>query len=307
MSLGAGRHDPEILNSIFRAAHSIKGGSGTFGFTQLSEATHEMETLFDALRKGRGRPTMRTVRLLLDACDVFKAPSRAPEGGRPRRRSGDGSDARRGWSGSASGRRRRRGGAEPRALRLRTIIARRAGDPDAGARALERRSRPSATSWRRRTREPCAWRRPTRSTSCARRSSSRSARRLQPRGGATGRQGERYGLFADAAATRRRGEVRAVHRRPAAPATVRARPLRAIVRRRGRRPARRTPRGARRAVLHPRERREDRPHREPRGRAGDRAGDDAAVGRPRAPRSRTSTSPTASRRSTATRASCSRR
>src|SRR6478672_2377411 len=73
MSLASGRHDPELLNSIFRAAHSIKGGSGTFGFTQLAEATHVMETLFDDLRKGRGKADKGTVRLLLDACDVFKA------------------------------------------------------------------------------------------------------------------------------------------------------------------------------------------------------------------------------------------
>ena len=73
MALESGREDPELLNSIFRAAHSIKGGSGTFGFTQLAEATHEMETLFDALRKGRGRADATTVRLLLDSCDAFKA------------------------------------------------------------------------------------------------------------------------------------------------------------------------------------------------------------------------------------------
>jgi two-component system chemotaxis sensor kinase CheA len=73
MTMGSGKQDPEILNAIFRAAHSIKGGSGTFGFTQLTEATHEMETLFDALRKGKGRADESTVRLLLDACDVFKA------------------------------------------------------------------------------------------------------------------------------------------------------------------------------------------------------------------------------------------
>ena len=73
MAMDSGRDDPELLNSIFRAAHSIKGGSGTFGFTQLAEATHEMETLFDALRKGKGRADATTVRLLLDACDAFKA------------------------------------------------------------------------------------------------------------------------------------------------------------------------------------------------------------------------------------------
>ena len=73
MTLGSGNQDPEVLNAIFRAAHSIKGGSGTFGFTQLTDATHEMETLFDGLRKGKGRADESTVRLLLDACDVFKA------------------------------------------------------------------------------------------------------------------------------------------------------------------------------------------------------------------------------------------
>ncbi len=73
MALESGREDPELLNSIFRAAHSIKGGGGTFGFTQLAEATHEMETLFDALRKGRGKADATTVRLLLDSCDAFKA------------------------------------------------------------------------------------------------------------------------------------------------------------------------------------------------------------------------------------------
>ncbi len=73
MAMDSGQDDPELLNSIFRAAHSIKGGSGTFGFTQLAEATHEMETLFDALRKGSGRADASTVRILLDACDAFKA------------------------------------------------------------------------------------------------------------------------------------------------------------------------------------------------------------------------------------------
>ena len=73
MTLGQGEADAETLNAIFRAAHSIKGGSGTFGFTQLTDATHEMETLFDALRKGEGVADASTVRLLLDACDAFKA------------------------------------------------------------------------------------------------------------------------------------------------------------------------------------------------------------------------------------------
>jgi two-component system chemotaxis sensor kinase CheA len=73
MAMGSGHEDAETLNTIFRAAHSIKGGSGTFGFAQLTDATHEMETLFDGLRKGKGRADATTARVLLDACDVFKA------------------------------------------------------------------------------------------------------------------------------------------------------------------------------------------------------------------------------------------
>src|SRR5690349_23205798 len=73
MGLGSGKSDKETLDAIFRAAHSIKGGSGTFGFTQLSEATHEIETLFDGLRKGKGKADAATVRVVLDACDVFKS------------------------------------------------------------------------------------------------------------------------------------------------------------------------------------------------------------------------------------------
>jgi two-component system chemotaxis sensor kinase CheA len=39
--------DPEDLNAIFRAAHSIKGGAATFGITDLTEVTHVLETLLD--------------------------------------------------------------------------------------------------------------------------------------------------------------------------------------------------------------------------------------------------------------------
>lgn len=44
--------DAEQLNAIFRAAHSIKGGAATFGFSDITELTHEMETVFDKVRKG---------------------------------------------------------------------------------------------------------------------------------------------------------------------------------------------------------------------------------------------------------------
>lgn len=43
--------DSEQLNAIFRAAHSIKGSAGTFGFTDLAETTHILENLLDRIRK----------------------------------------------------------------------------------------------------------------------------------------------------------------------------------------------------------------------------------------------------------------
>ena len=44
--------DSEQLNAIFRAAHSIKGSAGTFGFNDLTEVTHILENLLDGIRKG---------------------------------------------------------------------------------------------------------------------------------------------------------------------------------------------------------------------------------------------------------------
>ncbi|HET7267170.1 MAG TPA: chemotaxis protein CheA [Oleiagrimonas sp.] len=44
--------DPEMLNAIFRAAHSIKGGAGTFGFSALQHTTHLLENLLDNARRG---------------------------------------------------------------------------------------------------------------------------------------------------------------------------------------------------------------------------------------------------------------
>lgn len=63
----------EDLNAIFRAAHSIKGGSGTFGFDDMTGITHELETLLDRLRKHELRLTPGMVDTLLAARDVIRA------------------------------------------------------------------------------------------------------------------------------------------------------------------------------------------------------------------------------------------
>ena len=64
--------DPEILNTIFRAAHSIKGGSSTFGFSEVAAFSHVLESRLDALREGRCLPDRRTVGLLLLAVDCLR-------------------------------------------------------------------------------------------------------------------------------------------------------------------------------------------------------------------------------------------
>lgn len=62
----------ELLNEIFRAAHSIKGGGATFGFANLSQLTHHMETLLDAMRSGNHHIVDEEVDLLLQAVDVLR-------------------------------------------------------------------------------------------------------------------------------------------------------------------------------------------------------------------------------------------
>lgn len=64
--------DLEIINNIFRAAHSIKGGSGTFGFDAITNFTHVLETLLDEAREGKRKLTAEAVELLLKACDCLK-------------------------------------------------------------------------------------------------------------------------------------------------------------------------------------------------------------------------------------------
>jgi two-component system chemotaxis sensor kinase CheA len=64
--------DDETLNSIFRAAHSIKGGAGAFGLTDVVRFTHVLENLFDQMREHRIDVTTELITLLLSANDVLK-------------------------------------------------------------------------------------------------------------------------------------------------------------------------------------------------------------------------------------------
>ena len=65
--------DDEELNSIFRCAHSVKGGAATFGFNDVAELTHQMETLLDKLRRHELQPTAPMVDVLLASGDALRA------------------------------------------------------------------------------------------------------------------------------------------------------------------------------------------------------------------------------------------
>lgn len=73
MEMDLNNPDPEELDSIFRAAHSIKGGSGIFGFDALGQVTHVMENLLDGIRGGRSTLRAEMVDVLLSTSDTLRA------------------------------------------------------------------------------------------------------------------------------------------------------------------------------------------------------------------------------------------
>ena len=72
LKLDLGAPDAELVNTIFRVAHSIKGGSATFGFTEIASFTHSLETLLDELRANRLQVTQQISDLLLKSVDGMR-------------------------------------------------------------------------------------------------------------------------------------------------------------------------------------------------------------------------------------------
>jgi len=73
LSLNLETADDEELNGIFRCAHSIKGGAATFGFSDVAELTHQMESLLDKLRRHELKPSSAMVDVLLESADASRA------------------------------------------------------------------------------------------------------------------------------------------------------------------------------------------------------------------------------------------
>ncbi len=78
-----GEVDPEEINAVFRTAHSIKGGSGTFGFPEIAAFTHIIEALLDEMRDGRSPVTSECISTLLRTVDALREMLIAAEEGNP--------------------------------------------------------------------------------------------------------------------------------------------------------------------------------------------------------------------------------
>lgn len=83
LKLNLGAPEPESINTIFRVAHSIKGGSATFGFSDIASFTHSLETLLDELRSQRMQVTQAISNQLLQSVDVMREMLRAVQSKQP--------------------------------------------------------------------------------------------------------------------------------------------------------------------------------------------------------------------------------
>ncbi len=72
LDLDHGGDDAELINTIFRGAHSIKGGSGMLGLDEIASFTHLMETLLDEVREGKRTIDMLLIGLLLECVDALR-------------------------------------------------------------------------------------------------------------------------------------------------------------------------------------------------------------------------------------------
>jgi two-component system chemotaxis sensor kinase CheA len=72
LKLDVGAPDPDMIATIFRVAHSIKGGAATLGFAEIASFTHTLETLLDELRGQRMKVTNTLSDLLLRSVDVMR-------------------------------------------------------------------------------------------------------------------------------------------------------------------------------------------------------------------------------------------
>ncbi|WP_275788807.1 chemotaxis protein CheA [Pararhizobium gei] len=71
LRLNDGDRDPETVNAVFRAVHSIKGGAGAFGLDDLVSFAHVFETTLDCVRSNKLEPTQDVLKVMLKSADVL--------------------------------------------------------------------------------------------------------------------------------------------------------------------------------------------------------------------------------------------
>jgi len=81
LALKSGDNNLDTINDIFRGAHSIKGGAATFGYTDIAEFTHVMETLLDKVRSAELTVSPPLVKVFLESVDCLRAMVEAMNGG----------------------------------------------------------------------------------------------------------------------------------------------------------------------------------------------------------------------------------
>lgn len=83
LEMRPGESDAEAIDNIFRAAHSIKGGSATFGLESIANFTHVVETLLDEIRNGERAVTQESIVLFLSSVDCIRELLSADQSGQP--------------------------------------------------------------------------------------------------------------------------------------------------------------------------------------------------------------------------------
>ena len=81
LAIQDGDSDPETVNAVFRAVHSIKGGAGAFGLDDLVRFAHVFETTLDDVRGGKLAPAPEVLKTMLRAADVLADLVRAARDG----------------------------------------------------------------------------------------------------------------------------------------------------------------------------------------------------------------------------------
>ncbi|MEV4608058.1 chemotaxis protein CheA [Neorhizobium sp. LMR1-1-1.1] len=71
LKLNDGDRDPETVNAVFRAVHSIKGGAGAFGLEELVAFAHVFETTLDCVRSNKLEPNQDVLKVMLKSADVL--------------------------------------------------------------------------------------------------------------------------------------------------------------------------------------------------------------------------------------------